>query len=87
MSDKQPDDPNSLHILMFKEYPDVVNIEQLCTMLGGISTKTGYKILQANCIPHFKIGRAYRIPKIQIIAYLQSLMNPEQPSSFNTLTH
>ena len=33
--------------LMFRNYPDVVNIEQLCEMLGGISTKTGYRLLKA----------------------------------------
>ncbi|WP_445322169.1 helix-turn-helix domain-containing protein [Paenibacillus sp. FSL M7-1046] len=59
-------------------------------MLGGISSKSAYKILQANRIPHFKIGRAYKIPKIQIIAYLRSLMYSQQldmTNNFNTLTH
>ncbi|MNI98819.1 Helix-turn-helix domain protein [compost metagenome] len=72
---------------MFQDYPDVVNIEQMCSMLGGISSKTAYKLLQTNRIDHFKIGRAYRIPKFHIIAYLQSLMHPEQIDYFNALTH
>jgi excisionase family DNA binding protein len=58
------------YCLLFKEYPNVVNIEQMCEMLGGISTKTGYKILRENKINHFKIGRAYKIPKISILIYL-----------------
>lgn len=31
--------------LLLKEYPDVMNIEQMCEVLGG-STKTGYKLLK-----------------------------------------
>ena len=30
---------------MFREYPDVVNIEQLCEMLGGVSVKAAYQRL------------------------------------------
>jgi hypothetical protein len=33
--------------VMFTDYPDVVGIKQLCEMLGGISTKTCYKILRS----------------------------------------
>ncbi|ASA26367.1 hypothetical protein B9T62_17715 [Paenibacillus donghaensis] len=62
---------------MFEQYPDVVNVPQLCEMLGGISPKSVYKLLQANRVPHFKIGRAYKIPKIQVITYLQSLMQSQ----------
>ena len=57
--------------LMFKDFPDVVNIEQLCEMLGGISTKTGYKLIRSGEIKCFKIGRCYRIPKINIIEYIK----------------
>lgn len=52
-------------------YPDVVDIHQLCEMLGGIGIKTAYKLLQNNEIAHLKVGRAYRIPKCHVIAYLQ----------------
>ncbi|MGG4220573.1 helix-turn-helix domain-containing protein [Paenibacillus jamilae] len=79
-----------LLVPMFEHYPDVVNIPQLCEMLGGISTKSAYKLLKANRISHFKIGRTYKIPKIQIISYLQSLMHTQQTDitiNFNTLTH
>lgn len=57
--------------LVFSGYPDVVNIHQLCEMLGGIGVKTAYKLLQNNEIAHLKVGRAYRIPKCHVIAYLQ----------------
>mgnify|MGYP001035862625 FL=1 len=56
--------------LMFRSYPDVVNIEQLCEMLGGISTKTGYRLLKAGTIKSFVVARRYRIPKINIFEYM-----------------
>ncbi|EHI99236.1 hypothetical protein CDLVIII_2632 [Clostridium sp. DL-VIII] len=62
---------NNIYCLLFKEYPDVVNIKQMCKMLGGISTKTGYRILKEDKINYFKIGRAYKIPKISILIYLK----------------
>ena len=56
--------------LLFSDYPDVVNVEQLCEMLGGISTKSGYRILKSGAIKSFIIARRYRIPKINVIEYL-----------------
>jgi len=61
---------NEAYKLIFREYPDVVNVEQMCEMLGGISTKTGYRLLRQNQIKHFKIGRTYKIPKFHIFEYL-----------------
>ncbi|MCD7809993.1 MAG: helix-turn-helix domain-containing protein [Erysipelotrichaceae bacterium] len=55
---------------MFTGYPDVVNVDQLCEMLGGICTKTACKLLKDNKIKHFKIGRQYYIPKIYILEYI-----------------
>ncbi len=37
--------------LMFKNYPDVVNVKELQSMLGGISKKLAYHLLQNNIIP------------------------------------
>ena len=56
---------------MFSEYPDVVNVKTMCKMLGGISTKTGYRLLKDNKIKSFKIGRAFYITKFHILSYLQ----------------
>lgn len=81
-----PSDTKYLLASMFEQYPDIINVPQLCEMLGGISSKSAYKLLQANRILHFKIGRTYKIPKIQVIAYLQSLMH-SKPITQTTLTH
>ena len=56
---------------LFKEYPDVVDVKTMCKMLGGISTKTGYKLLKVNKIKFFKIGRSFFITKYHILCYLQ----------------
>jgi excisionase family DNA binding protein len=61
---------NEAYKLIFREYPDVVDVEQMCEMLGGISTKTAYRLLRQNQIKHFKIGRTYKIPKLHIFEYL-----------------
>lgn len=57
---------------IFKQYPDVVTVEEMSQMLG-ISTKTAYQLLKENKIKHFMIGRIYKIPKYHILAYLDLL--------------
>lgn len=54
---------------VFKDFPDVVNIKQFQEMMG-VSKKTAYGILKEGEIAFRKIGREYRIPKINIINYL-----------------
>ena len=54
----------------FKDYPDVVSVEDLSAMLGHINIKTCYKLLQSGEIRHLRIGRLYKIPKVYVIEYL-----------------
>ena len=63
--------PNEIYKTMFKDYPDVVNVEQMCEMLGGMSTKTAYRLLRSRSIKSILTGRRYRIPKVYILEYLQ----------------
>lgn len=58
-----------------KRYPDVMSIDEMCRALS-IGKKTGYKLLQTGQIRFLKIGRAYRIPKINLLEYLQ-VIRPE----------
>lgn len=60
----------STYTKMFKEYPDVLNITQLCEILGGISKKTGYKLLNENIIENIRVGKQFRIAKISVIDYI-----------------
>ena len=55
---------------MFAEYPDVVDVEQLRRMLGGISRKLAYRLLASGELRCVRIGRSYRIPKLCVIEYL-----------------
>ena len=63
--------PRDAYRLMLKDYPDVMDIGQMCEALG-VSTKTGYKLLKDGKIEYLKIGRAYRIPKAHILRYLKN---------------
>ncbi|MDY5510276.1 helix-turn-helix domain-containing protein [Dysosmobacter sp.] len=55
---------------LFSEYPDVVTVKQMCSMLGGISMKTAYRLLEDGTIRYLKIGKSFKIPKVYIIEYL-----------------
>ena len=55
--------------------PAVGIIDEMCRALS-IGKKTGYKLLQTGQIRFLKIGRAYRIPKINLLEYLQ-VIRPE----------
>lgn len=55
--------------LMFTTYPDVVTISQLKEMLG-IGITLAYRLVKQNTINAIKIGREYKIPKANVIAYL-----------------
>lgn len=55
---------------LLRNYPDVLDVSQMCEILK-ISSKTAYSILHAGSIESLKVGRAYRIPKLNLIKYLQ----------------
>ena len=56
--------------VMFANYPDVVCVDQLCTMLGGIGKKTAYTLLKTGEIRCLRIGKSFKIPKVCVIEYL-----------------
>ena len=64
---------NELYKVMFTDYPDVVNVEQLSEMLGGVSTKTVYRLLKEGTIKSLYVGKRYRIPKLYVMEYLTDL--------------
>ncbi len=63
-------DSKELYTSMFTSYPDVVNVKEMIEMLGGISPTLAYRILKKNVIKSIKIGREYKIPKVNIISYI-----------------
>jgi len=57
--------------MMFRNYPDVVNVLQLQEMLG-IGKNTAYTLLKNRIISSIKIGRVHRIPKENVIRYFKT---------------
>lgn len=57
------------YLQIFRKYPDVVSVSELCEMLD-IGSKTAYQLIHDNKIEHFKIGRAFKIPKVNVIKYM-----------------
>ena len=55
--------------LMFTNYPDLVNVKQLKEMLD-IGINLAYKLVRDKIIEAIKVGREYKIPKRNVIAYL-----------------
>ena len=55
---------------MFESYPDVVEVDDLRKMLGGISRRLAYRLLADQEIRSVKVGCAYKIPKVCVIEYL-----------------
>ena len=55
--------------LMFTAYPDLVDVVQLKEMLD-IGITLAYRLVKNKTIPALKVGREYKIPKRNVIAYL-----------------
>ena len=67
--------------VMLREYPDVMNIEQMSQALG-VSTKTGYGLLKSGKVACLRVGRAYRIPKVHLLTYMK-VMEQEKSEKTN----
>lgn len=61
------------NIRVFKEYPDLVNFQQLKEMLS-IGKNSAYELLMTGKIKHIKIGRNYRIYKKDVVKFINSSM-------------
>lgn len=56
--------------VLFKDYPDVVDVNTIKKMIPKIGKNKIYKLLKDKKIFSKRIGRDYYIPKICIIKYL-----------------
>mgnify|MGYP004672690483 CR=1 FL=1 len=59
--------------MMFTSYPDLVDITQLKEMLG-IGITLAYRLVRNKTIKALKVGRQYKIPKRNVIAYFILLL-------------
>ena len=53
----------------FKHYPDILTAPELASLLG-VSLRTVYTLLSEKKIVCIKVGRAYKIPKQNVMKYL-----------------
>lgn len=65
-------DMKESYTLMFTDYPDIVNLTQIRKMLGGISNSLAYRMLREKKIKSKKVGREYKIPKVNVIKYVMT---------------
>ena len=54
---------------MLSEYPDVLDVYHICEILK-INRKTAYRLLNDKKLPSVRIGRKYKIAKLDLISYL-----------------
>ena len=54
---------------IFSQYPDLVGIDDMRTMLGNIGRNTAYTLLQTNEINHIRVGRKYKIPPVVLVNF------------------
>lgn len=64
----------TMYEVMFTDYPDIVNVAQVQSMLN-ISRHLAYSLINDGYIPGIKIGNAYRVPKVNVINYALSAGN------------
>ena len=67
------------YAVLFPEYPDIVTVKELQTMLG-ISRHLAYDLLADGEIRGIKVGNAYRIPKVNVIRYVMEQSESRQVS-------
>jgi len=67
---------------VFKEYPDILDVKQVSVLLG-VSTKVVYRLLNEGSLASLKIGREFRIPKVNVMRYTKIFGSPmyEHPTS------
>lgn len=59
---------------MFKDYSDMVTIDEVCEMLR-IGRSKAYGLLRCGRITGFKDGRLWMIPKTSVIDYVEKSKN------------
>jgi len=64
-----------IYKVVFKEYPDVMDVRQVSKLLG-VSTKTVYRLLRVGALDSLKIGREFRVPKVNVMKYVKIFDSP-----------
>jgi len=71
-----------IYCIVLKDYPDILDVKQVSVILG-VSTKTVYRLLRENAIKSLKVGREFRIPKVNVMKYVKIFGSTlyEQPTA------
>ena len=56
--------------MVFTDYPDVLDVKQVSTLLG-VSTKTVYRLVHEGTLDSLKVGREFRVPKVNVMKYVK----------------
>ncbi len=56
---------------ILKDFDDILTFKEFKQVLK-LGRNKAYELLQNNIIPSIRIGKSYRIPKINVINYLQN---------------
>ena len=64
-----------IYRIVFKESPDILDVKQVSKLLG-VSTKTVYKLLRDGTLDSLKIGREFKIPKVNVMKYVKVFGSP-----------
>lgn len=63
--------PNNINYpTLFDSLPDILSVQQVRQVLK-VGRPAVYHLLSTNQIQCFKIGNAYKIPKVSLIDYIQ----------------
>ena len=54
---------------MLTEYPDVLDVCHVCEILK-VSRRTAYKLINKDGLAHIRVGRKYKVAKIDLIKHL-----------------
>jgi len=65
-----------IYRVVFKEYPDVLDVKQVSNLLG-ICDKTVYKLIAEGSLPALRVGRQHRITKVNVMKYMKVLTRSE----------
>jgi len=66
---------HEIYKAVFKDYPDVLDVKQVSELLG-VSTKTVYRLLREGTLDSLKIGREFRVPKVNVMKYVKIFGSP-----------
>ncbi|MDL2205435.1 helix-turn-helix domain-containing protein [Christensenellaceae bacterium OttesenSCG-928-M15] len=59
-----------IYRIVFKEYPDVLDVKQVSKLLG-VSTKTVYKLIKDGSLSSLRVGREFRVTKVTLMKYMK----------------